>query len=132
MRKTTFEALRGFAQGSADAPVLWIFFYDMVITELERRGVGEGVRVDVGWACSQGAGGGAFADDTFSMASNLEGMQRTLRIIHEVLSVVLLRVAPEKSKHMVALMYKRSSTGDLEGRWWKKNSTRRASRTGCS
>ena len=42
-----FEAERGFAQGSADAPLLWIIFYDMVLCELERRGVGGDIRVDI-------------------------------------------------------------------------------------
>jgi hypothetical protein len=111
-----FEALRGFIQGSADAPLLWIIFYDMVLKELEKAGVGKALRMDIGWACSLGGGVGAFADDTFAMANNLVEMQKTLDIIHEVLRVVLLRVAPEKSKHM-ALMIARKGGGVNEGRW---------------
>jgi hypothetical protein len=38
-----FEAERGLLQGSAVSPLLWTIFYDMVICELERRGVGRSV-----------------------------------------------------------------------------------------
>ena len=44
----TFEAMEGFVQGAAESPLLWIVFYDMVLVELERRGVGRGVCSDIG------------------------------------------------------------------------------------
>ena len=39
----TFEAIRGFPQGAAESPLLWIIFYDMVICQLKREGVGASV-----------------------------------------------------------------------------------------
>ena len=106
-----FEALRGFPQGSADAPLLWIIFYDMVLTELERRGVGQEVRIDIGRACSRAGGVGAFADDTAVMAETIPQLQRALEILHDVLRVVLLRLAPEKCYHM-SMCFDRSARGE--------------------
>jgi hypothetical protein len=38
-----FDARRGFAQGAAEAPLLWLVFYDMVIHALKAAGVGRSV-----------------------------------------------------------------------------------------
>jgi hypothetical protein len=51
-----FEAERGFVQGSAVSPLLWTIFYDMVICELERRGVGGSVICETGSSYSGGMG----------------------------------------------------------------------------
>ena len=107
-----FEARRGFAQGASESPLLWDVFYDMVLVELERRGVGEDIVTDIGWACSGTQGMGAFADDTFLMGSSVEDMQLTLNILVEVLETVLLRLAPQKSEHMALVFGK---TGSVRG-----------------
>ena len=106
-----FEAQRGFAQGAAESPLLWDIFYDMVLEELDRQGVGRDILIDIGGACAGGQGLGAFADDTSIMTGTVEEMQRALSVIALVLDLVLLRVAPEKSKHM-ALMWNRDKKGE--------------------
>jgi hypothetical protein len=62
-----FTAERGFTQGASESPTLWVCFYDMVLEELEARGVGRDVRVDLGAACAGPALFGGFADDTYLM-----------------------------------------------------------------
>ena len=52
-----FPAERGFVQGSAISPLLWIVFYDMVICELDGRRVGSSATADTG--VGNGGGGGA-------------------------------------------------------------------------
>ena len=101
-----FEAQRGFAQGAAESPLLWDIFYDMVLEELDRQGVGHDIIVDIGRACAGGHGLGAFADDTSVMTNSVEEMRSVLGVVKVVLDLVMLRVAPEKSKHM-ALMFDR-------------------------
>ena len=107
-----FEAQRGLAQGSADAPLLWIIFYDMVICELIARGVGTGARVHSGTAVAVSSGLSTFADDTAIMHTSWEGIQRSLQAVDSVLRVVMLRLAPEKSVHM-ALWWDTTGPGRL-------------------
>ena len=98
-----FDSLRGFAQGSADAPLLWIVFYDMVLSELEHSGVGYGVRTETGWACQTEGGVNVFADDTALVARSTASMQVAVNTLQEVLATVMLTVAPEKSRHLALI-----------------------------
>jgi hypothetical protein len=51
-----FAAERGFVQGAAVSPLLWLLFYDMVLEELQREGVGESMKTDTGHHTAGGGG----------------------------------------------------------------------------
>ena len=110
-----FPAERGFVQGSAISPLLWIVFYDMVICELDGRRVGSSATADTG--VGNGGGGGliTFADDTTIVAATLAALQREADEVMRVFRAVCLETAPQKSIH-VPLMYKREGDGIRE-RW---------------
>ena len=103
-----FPAERGFVQGSAISPLLWIVFYDMVLGELSARGVGGSITPDTGW--SMGGAGGliAFADDTSVLAASVERLQRDAEELLVVFGAVCLETAPAKSVHM-PLVYNRTT-----------------------
>ena len=113
-----FPAERGFVQGSAISPLLWIVFYDMVLGALSERGVGGSITPDTGW--SMGGAGGliAFADDTSVLAASLERLQRDAEELMVVFRAVCLETAPAKSVH-IPLVYNRTS--DQHNLWlWEE------------
>ncbi|MFZ9959842.1 MAG: RNA-directed DNA polymerase, partial [Candidatus Limnocylindrus sp.] len=96
----TFHARTGFTQGAAESPLLWNVFYDMLLCQLEREGVGaEIVRSAVAGEGS-GEGLGAFADDTVLVARSAEEMEAALRCVQAVFGLVGLSVAAHKSVHL--------------------------------
>ena len=110
-----FEAERGFVQGSAISPLLWTIFYDMVLCELSKRGVGDSVGSDTGLGFGGGGGLVAFADDTMLAAASLTRLQRDVTELSEVFQAVCLDTASNKSVH-IPLIFKRDE-GGVEERW---------------
>jgi hypothetical protein len=39
-----FESYRGVAQGAAESPFLWVIFFDMILSQLRKEGVGRPLR----------------------------------------------------------------------------------------
>jgi hypothetical protein len=97
----TFEAIRGFPQGAAESPLLWIIFYDMVTCQLKREGVGASVRTPGTYGQEGHPGITVFADDTAFFENSAVATQRSATIVEETLGLVCLRVAPAKSQHVV-------------------------------
>jgi hypothetical protein len=108
-----FEALRGFPQGGAEAPLLWLLFYNMVIAELIRRGVGRAVSIDIGSACGGEEGLEIFADDTATLATRVGDLQFALDVLAETLHLVQLRLAPEKSTHQALIFNRKGRAGGI-------------------
>jgi hypothetical protein len=97
----TFHARTGFTQGAAESPLLWNVFFDMLLCQLEREGVG----AEMVWSATaegegEGEGLGAFADDTVLVARSRESAEAALASVQAVFSLVGLRVAAHKSVHM--------------------------------
>jgi hypothetical protein len=95
-----FEARRGFAQGAAEAPLLWLIFYDMVIAALKAAGVGRSV-----YLASNGVDGVwvpllAYMDDLALLSRTTVEMTVSLNATQNILRVVGLEVEPTKSVHM--------------------------------
>jgi hypothetical protein len=111
-----FEALRGIAQGSSDAPLMWIIFYDMVLCELDASGVGSATSADIGWAAQVEGGVSVFADDTALTARTTQDMQRAVDTLDEILGAVMLSIAPEKSQHLALINPEPRTGGDSMGR----------------
>ena len=63
--------------------------------------------IDIGSACSGEEGLEVFADDTATLATRIENLQRALDVLTETLELVQLRLAPEKSTHQ-ALIFNRA------------------------
>ena len=98
--KMTFEAERGFTQGAAESPLLWIIFYDMVLDQLQREGVGQELVLGSDIGSGGGYGVEAFADDTLVAARSRGRCSEVLAITRKVLSMVGLRLAAHKSVHL--------------------------------
>jgi hypothetical protein len=98
-----FEARRGFAQGAAEAPLLWLIFYDMVIHALTARRRVSGV-VCI-WHPTAGVGGVwvpllAYMDDLALFSRTTVEMTESLAVTPKKIRVVGLEVEPTKSVHM--------------------------------
>ena len=116
----TFEAVRGFTQGATESPLLWIVFYDMVLSQLRKEGVGKSVERSTDGG-TPGAGGlSAFADDTFFAENTAELAQRSARVFEETLGLVSLKVAARKSLVMATAWdrQRRGGTAAAGGSWW--------------
>ncbi len=98
----TFGAERGFLQGAAESPLLWILFYDMVLCQMRREDVGKSVILSGVAGEPVQAGLSDFADDTAFLERTAEEAQRSAAVVEAVLALVCLKLAPAKSLHMVA------------------------------
>lgn len=90
----------GFTQGAPESPLLWNIFYDMIIAQLQREGVGQDVLLLNGAGSGESQGLGVFADDTAVWSRSSATMTSYLSVIQGVLELVGLRVAAHKSEHM--------------------------------
>lgn len=96
----TFHARTGFTQGASESPLLWNLFFDMLLCQLEREGVGAEIVRSTVEGEGAGEGLGAFADDTVLVARSREETDAALRSVLEVFTLVGLRVAAHKSVHL--------------------------------
>ncbi len=97
--RATFEAELGFTQGAAESPLLWIVFYDMVLDQLVREGVGQDIVTGACVGSGKGVGLEAFADDILLATLSREQCTNALRRTKAVLDLVGLRLAGHKSVH---------------------------------
>ena len=95
-----FEARRGVAQGAAESPLLWIIFFDMILTQLRSEGVGASTVTSTSDGRLTGHGLVAFADDTAFFEATTELAQRSADIVVEVLALMCLKIATPKSIQM--------------------------------
>jgi hypothetical protein len=95
-----FEARRGVPQGAAESPLLWIIFYDMILTQLRAEGVGASTETSTSDGTLTGHGLVAFADDTAFFEATTELAQRSAGIVVDVLALMCLKIATSKSLQM--------------------------------
>ena len=105
-----FTAWRGFPQGAAESPLLWIIFYDMVLTQLRLEGVGNSPSLPGLHGEVIRPGLVAFADDTAFFETSAQACQRSAKVVEDTLMLVCLRLAPAKSQHL-AIEYKWTAHG---------------------
>ena len=110
-----FEAQRGFVQGAAVSPLLWLIFYDMVLVELEHQGVGAGRSADTGHHVATGGGVVTFADDTTLLTNSVEELAADAETTLLTLDAVCLQVAAQKSVH-IPLVWKDNEMALMEDR----------------
>jgi hypothetical protein len=88
------------AQEAAESPLLWIIFFDMILTQLRLEGVGASTETSTSDGRLTGNGLVAFADDTAFFEATTELAQRSADIVVEVLSLMCLKIATPKSLQM--------------------------------
>ena len=93
---------------------MWIVFYDMVLTQLRKEGVGKSVERSTDGGTPVAGGLSAFAD-TFFAENTAELAQRSARIFEETLGLVSLKVAARKSLVM-ATAWDRQPGGAVQRR----------------
>ena len=71
------------AQGAAESPLLWIIFFDMILTQLRLEGVGASTVTSTSDGRLTGHGLVAFADDTAFFEATTELAQRSADIVVE-------------------------------------------------
>jgi hypothetical protein len=121
-----FTAWRGFPQGAAESPLLWIIFYDMVLTQLRLEGVGNSPSLPGLHGEVIRSGLVAFADDTAFFETSAQACQRSAKVVEDTLVLVCLRLAPAKSQHL-AIKYKSSVIQIRRLRRLRKRCTRQIS-----
>jgi hypothetical protein len=97
---TTFSAVTGFTQGAAESPLLWNLFYDMVLEQLAREGVGAEVTTGAAVGSGENLGLGGFADDTIIAMRQRGRCSEALTTTKSTLDLAGLRLAPAKSIHI--------------------------------
>ena len=87
-------------QGAAESPLLWIIFFDMILSRLREEGVGASTETSSADGNLTGHGLVAFADDTSFFEATPELAQRSAQIVEDVLALVCLKIATQKSIQM--------------------------------
>ena len=103
-----FESYRGVAQGAAESPLLWIIFFDMILSQLRKEGVGASTETSTADGTLTGWGLVAFADDTSFFETTPLLAQLSATIVSAVLALVCLNIATHKSLQM-SLIWDRST-----------------------
>ncbi len=82
---------------AAELPLLWVIFFDMILSELRKEGLGASTETSTGDGTLTGWGLVAFADNTSFFETTPALAQVSATIVTQVLVLVCLNIATHKS-----------------------------------